>query len=119
MNEKLTEQVVVKRRLKLPRINFRKKNIIVFGVLLIFLVVLGVAAPFIGRVMRDNSGGGVELTPSFVPEAGETQSTSVYADDPEIRNIEERLEKINENFGNMNIREDDLRPPGLDFNVVF
>ena len=112
----------VPKRFRLPKFNFKlslkyRRPLIVFLVILVLLVVIGIFAPFFGRFIKRNITPAETPAPTALPEA--TLTPSVSTNDPDILGIEEKLGKLDESFSKVNLREDELRPPTLDFNVSF
>jgi hypothetical protein len=95
MNENLPviEQVpqVPTKKFNLPKLNFGKvivpprykKILIVFFVILVLLVILGIAAPYLGRFIKRNGNGEVEVTPTPTPSVSEGRNL-LLMNDPEV-----------------------------------
>src|SRR3990172_1227013 len=97
--------------------SFLRKIVRVFLILLFLLILVFVAI----RLFKSTSeNGGV---PGFgnqpTPTSYQPYIPSLYVEDPEIRQLEEDVNVLAGEISGTNIRELDLNPPVLDFNISF
>jgi len=91
-------------------------------ILLLGLVILGLvyAGMFVFRSLTGKNGnGGVFEKPTPTPVVFDPVKQSVYANDPEILQLEEDLKVLENELSLTNIRESSFTAPVLDFNISF
>lgn len=85
----------------------------------IFVVVLLIALVY--RIATERMGTKLQA-PTPAPSPTETPVTtipSVYANDQDVLRIEGDLTKLEKDLGSLEVREDNLQPPALDFEISF
>jgi len=96
----------------------------IFFVILLCVVIVFVGIKFFASKPGDGSqaptptpDSSVSATPT--PFVYNPPKASVYATDPEVLKLEEDINVITREVGSTVLRENDLNPPTLDFNVAF
>jgi len=107
---------------KLPNFKFpsvSKKTIFVALALVLGLIIISFALNFAGST-RNGSGVFNIESPAPSPTPGtNVERPSPYANDPKILEIKERVENLERNLNQTDLREDTLRIPSLDWSVEF
>jgi len=99
--------------------SFLKKLVRAF-LILVFLIILTFIAFRLFRTLQEDDGVVVRppgISPSPIPY--QPYKPSIYAGDPEVLQLEEDINILEAELTNTNIREEQLFPPSLDFNVKF
>lgn len=102
--------------------NFLRQLIRIFLILFFLLVLIFVGIRLFkvstnGENGDGGGGGGVVVTPT--PIDYQPYRPSIYNDDPEIKKLEEDISVLQGEMSSTNLRETDLNPPNLDFNISF
>lgn len=101
-----------------------KKILKIFFIILILLLLVFAAI----KLFSGKGGGGLgsKATPTLGPATStptpivyEPPAKSVYADDPVILKLEQDINVLTREIAGTNIKETQLNPPSLDFNVSF
>jgi len=85
--------------------------------LLVLVILLMTTDP--GRRVRNTLLPSPSPVPTETTQLPEIFDPSPYADDPEIKDIERKLSEYDKAMNAVQLREDTLRPPTLDWNVDF
>jgi len=117
--------VVQKPRMSFPKFsNFKlpfvsKKTILIAVVLVLGLIIISFALNFVSST-RNGSGVFTLESPAPTSSPGaNVERPSPYANDLKILEIKERVENLEGNLNQTDLREDTLRIPSLDWNVEF
>lgn len=98
---------------------FLRKLVRIFLILFFLLILIFVAIRLFKTSTNGGNGGGIANQPTPTPINYEPYKPSVYADDPVIKKLEEDINVLEGEISGTNIRETDLNPPTLDFNISF
>lgn len=98
---------------------FLRKLIRVFLILLFLLILVFVAIRLFKTTGENGGIPGFGNQPTPTPISYQPYRPSVYADDPEIKQLEEDVNVLEGEISGTNVREMDLNPPTLDFNISF
>jgi len=99
--------------------SFLKKLVKVFFIF-VFMIILGFIAIKLFKTLQEN--GKEEVKPpeiSLTPPPYQPFKPSLYAQDPEVLQLEEDIGILESELANTTIREETLFPPSLDFDVKF
>lgn len=101
---------------KLPKIKIPKKIIIAVVALFVILMVLMMVV----RLMKGGRSNVFPVTPTPSPTATpEVEVLSQYADDEDVKKIQEKMQALDRDLNEAQFRDDRLRIPTLDWEVEF
>ncbi|OGM29977.1 hypothetical protein A2801_00465 [Candidatus Woesebacteria bacterium RIFCSPHIGHO2_01_FULL_41_10] len=108
---------------QMPKVSFRinKKIVIIIGVIMLLGIIGLVIMSVIGKQIKNGSAPvSPESSPSPTPSSEPGQViVSPYANDPGVIAIEQQTDDLDAALRNINLREDTLRVPTLDWDVTF
>ena len=84
-----------------------------------FIIIIGIVAIGLYTKLQKPQTAPTKVEPSPTPPTYQTFKPSVYAKDPEVLKIEENLDILNREMDTTNLKEDNLLPPKLDFDISF
>ena len=92
------------------------KILIFAGIIILILAVVVFAV----RLMNGNGQTPIAVqTPTPTPEEEQAFEPSPYAEDEEVKAIEDELEALEKDLNSISVKEDTLRIPSLDWNIQF
>jgi hypothetical protein len=93
----------------------------VFSVVLVILlfVIVGLVGVNIYVKLQKPPEPPTSVEPTVTPPSYQTYKPSVYAKDPDVIKIEENLDILNREMDTTDLKENNLLPPQLDFNISF
>ncbi len=97
---------------------FYKKIIKLFFVVFFVLILIYVGATLF-NILRRRGVTQVTDDPTPTPIPYEPTKPSVYADDAAVLKLEEDIDVLEKELARIGLRENDLIPPKLDFEVTF
>lgn len=95
--------------------------IMIFGGVLVVLILIGVTVilPLLSRMGTKEETPIVVTSPTAPPIEFTPSEPSVYANDPAILQLEEKISVLDREIVGAQLRESTLNPPTLDFNITF
>lgn len=103
------------------RFNSLPKNmkLLVFMVPVLFVSILLLVITGLGGRVKNSILPTPTPVPTGSPVAPEIANPSAYANDPEILDLEAKLAEFDKNLSRVELREDNIRPPTVDWDVNF
>jgi hypothetical protein len=95
------------------------KGLIRTFLILFFTMVLVFIAIYLFRTLQTESDPVAPVGESVTPVPFSPFKPSVYAQDPEILQLEEEINILERELARVNIKEDGINPPRLDYNINF
>lgn len=107
--------------LKMPKIKFKVNKKVIVGIVvgIVFLIFILILLSLIGK--KNNSVGNIAthtIEPSITPTPTPV-GESPYANDPDVLKIQSRLDEFDKKLNAIDLREDTLRIPTLNWDVNF